>query len=233
MVFCFVLALNYGEQLKNVYANVNKGDLSWIKIMIASFILLTAWDVALLNIKLFELWGHNFDLDLLNIVGLSSYYLNFLMLNILIFFKFTTFASVAKVDELVEQEVVTESQPELSDSEREMLNRLKRVMEADKFYITPDITLDMLAEQVGIPAKKLSHSIRQQYHLNFYEFINNYRIAEAKRLLSDPQQALKSITEIYFAVGFNSKSVFNTFFKRVEGVTPSQYREKVLDAKVS
>lgn len=98
----------------------------------------------------------------------------------------------------------------------------------NKFYTNPEITLDKLAEAVGYPPKKISLTIKQCYQQNFYEYINRYRIAEAKRLLAEQGPAAKSITDIYFEVGFNSKSVFNTFFKRLEGMTPSQYREQLL-----
>jgi AraC-like DNA-binding protein len=99
-------------------------------------------------------------------------------------------------------------------------------MMQQRFYANPDITLDKLADAAGYPAKKVSLTIKQRYQQNFYEYINSYRIAEAKRLLAEHGPAAKTITDIYFAVGFNSKSVFNTFFKRLEGVTPSQFREQ-------
>ena len=95
-----------------------------------------------------------------------------------------------------------------------------------KFYAHPDITLDKLAEAAGYPAKKVSLTIKQAYQLNFYEYVNSHRIKAAKMLLADKGPEAKTITDIYYAVGFNSKSVFNTFFKRLEGVTPSQYREQ-------
>ena len=61
--------------------------------------------------------------------------------------------------------------------------------------------------------------------MNFYEFINHYRIEEAKAMLAESCQG-KTITDIYTAAGFNSKSVFNTFFKKHVGMTPSEYRRE-------
>ena len=75
-------------------------------------------------------------------------------------------------------------------------------------------------------ATQASLTIKQGFQLNFYEYVNSHRITAAKLLLADHSAQAKSITEIYFAVGFNSKSVFNTFFKRLEGMTPSQFRDQ-------
>jgi AraC-like DNA-binding protein len=224
---CFTLVLNYRRQLQHVYSTLKLSDLAWLKIMLGCFVLLFAWDVVLLSIKLFELAKNYFDLDLLNVVGLSGYYLNFAVINLLIFLRFIYFVSVPAVDEESPFEE-KEERPEFDGLvDPQLIARLEKVMQEQRFYINPDITLDKLAEVVALHPRKLSIAIKLHYHLSFYEFINSYRIKEAKRLLKDPAQADKTITEIYLAVGFNSKSVFNSFFKRTEGITPSQYREGI------
>uniref|UniRef100_UPI0030F3F69A helix-turn-helix domain-containing protein n=1 Tax=Paraglaciecola sp. TaxID=1920173 RepID=UPI0030F3F69A len=70
--------------------------------------------------------------------------------------------------------------------------------------------------------------INRHFGVNFYEFINRYRIEEAKKMLIDPKYKNTTITDVYLAVGFNSKSVFYTFFKKFEGITPSNYRQSTL-----
>jgi len=86
----------------------------------------------------------------------------------------------------------------------------------------PDITLDRLAEALHVMPRDLSMLINRHFGVNYYEFINRYRIEEAKRLLTESKGV--TITDIYLTVGFNSKSVFYTFFKKLEGVTPTKYR---------
>jgi AraC-like DNA-binding protein len=61
--------------------------------------------------------------------------------------------------------------------------------------------------------------------MNFYEFINNYRIKEAKEILKTDKE--QTISDVFLAVGFNSKSVFNTFFKKNTGMTPSEFRKQI------
>lgn len=222
-IACFMLVYNYRIQLKQVYANLNNSDINWLKLMLASFMCLFFWDTGLLTIKLYSLFVGHFNLDLLNVVGLSSYYLNFTVLNILIFLKFTSLTSVAKVNE----ELVNDVKESRADSEnKELVSVLTQLMVDKRIYADPNITVEKLADAANITPKILSRTIKYTLHLNFYEFINRYRIDEAKRLLSEQGSADKSISEIYHQVGFNSKSVFNTYFKRAEGITPSQFREK-------
>lgn len=61
---------------------------------------------------------------------------------------------------------------------------------------------------------------------NFYNFINKYRIEEVKKKLSEDNSKENNILTIALETGFNSKSTFNTVFKKIEGVTPSEYRKQ-------
>ena len=88
-----------------------------------------------------------------------------------------------------------------------------------------DITLEGLAGDIGVSGRVLSVTLNQHFQMNFYEFVNRYRIEDVKRLLAE--EPSKSITEIFYEVGFNSKSVFNTFFRKCEGMTPSAYRKQL------
>ena len=223
VICCFLLVWNYRKQLRHEQADLKTSDVAWLKLMLLSFLVIFGWDSALHCIKLYGLFTNNFNLELLNVVGLSSYYLNFIALNILIFLRFTTFSGVEPVSEKPLFEAREEQSPL---SEPQIVQKLEQLMLQQKFYAHPDITLDKLAEAAGYPAKKVSLSIKQAYQLNFYEYVNSHRIKAAKKLLAEKGPEAKTITDIYYAVGFNSKSVFNTFFKRLEGVTPSQYREQ-------
>ena len=193
---------NYRQQLQQQSANLRTNEVAWLKIMLVSFLVIFGWDGALLSIKLYGLLTSNFDLELLNVVGLSSYYLNFTALNILIFLRFTSFTAVPAVNETPLFEAKDEK---LHVFDQDIIRQLEAVMSLQQFYANPDITLDKLAEAVGYPAKKVSLCIKQCYQLNFYEYINSHRIRAAKVMLEDHSSHAKSITDIYFAVGFNSK----------------------------
>lgn len=226
---CFLLVLNYSRQSQQQRADLKISDIAWLKLMLLSFLTIFGMDGTLMAIKIYGLLKNDFDMDLLNVVGLSTYYLNFTAINILIFLRFTSFTSVAPVNE----QPVYEAKDEKNHVfDQQIIAKLEQVMEQQRFYANPDITLDKLADACGYPAKKVSLSIKQCYQLNFYEYINSYRIRAAKKLLEQQGPQARTITDIYFDVGFNSKSVFNTFFKRTTGMTPSQYRESLKTAAV-
>ena len=98
-------------------------------------------------------------------------------------------------------------------------------MQETKIYCNANLTLNDLSSAVEIPARKLSQLIKAQYQKNFYEFINAYRVEEAKRMLKSTEYRYRTIMEVYLDAGFNSKSVFNEFFKNAENMTPSEYKK--------
>jgi AraC-like DNA-binding protein len=110
-----------------------------------------------------------------------------------------------------------------------LLSELQSHMSAAKPYLDSALTLADLAKQLGISSNYLSQVINEQLDKNFFDFINYYRVEEAKLLLSDPAQAGSSIVSIAMEAGFNSKSAFYTAFKKHTGITPSQARRSLSD----
>jgi len=92
-----------------------------------------------------------------------------------------------------------------------------------KPYLYSNLTVEQLARKLEVQPRELSRAINQGLGQNFFEFVSGYRVAEAKRQLGDAANT-DSILQIMYESGFNSKSVFNTAFKRATGKTPSQYR---------
>ncbi len=95
-----------------------------------------------------------------------------------------------------------------------------------KAFANPELDLNSLAKDLEVHPKLLSRAINKITGNNFSDFINSYRIEEAKRLLTQPHMLDTSVKEVMYNVGFNSRSVFNTLFKRKTGKTPSQYRDQ-------
>ncbi len=108
------------------------------------------------------------------------------------------------------------------------LQRLLDLMNTEKPYLDGDITLQKLSKTLSITPHHLSQTINEQLNQNFFDFINSYRIEEAKRMLHDPAKKHYSILAVSEEVGFNSKSAFNTAFKKHVKTTPSEFR-KVTD----
>jgi AraC-like DNA-binding protein len=93
----------------------------------------------------------------------------------------------------------------------------------EKPYMDPNINLMDLGQQVGIPHRSLSEVINNALQQNFYDFINSYRVRESERLLKESEQ-YKTVLEVLYEVGFNSKSAFHTAFKKTTGMTPTQFK---------
>jgi AraC-like DNA-binding protein len=107
------------------------------------------------------------------------------------------------------------------------LQRLLDLMKTEKPYMDGELTLQKLAKALAISPHHLSQTINEQLNQNFIDFINAYRIEEAKRMLVDPAKKHYSILAVSEEVGFNSKSAFNTAFKRHANMTPSEFRKVI------
>lgn len=93
-----------------------------------------------------------------------------------------------------------------------------------KPYLQQDCSIQTVSEQTGIPVHHLSNILNQRFDKNFPDFINEYRINEAKRLLDSEQSEKMTLETIGYECGFGSKSSFNKAFKKFTNHTPSAYR---------
>lgn len=110
----------------------------------------------------------------------------------------------------------------------ELFRTLERIMREDKIYKDNSISKDKVAELLGTNRTYLSRIINEQAQLSFTHYVNRFRIEEAIRLLSDPANntPLKAISA---DLGFNSISTFYNLFQSAVAMTPSQYRNKVME----
>jgi AraC-like DNA-binding protein len=105
------------------------------------------------------------------------------------------------------------------------LAALRRLLDRDKVFREPDLSIATLSQKLDLPEYRLRHLINRQLgHRNFSAFVNGYRLAEAEAALSDPAQAAVPILTIALDAGFGSIGPFNRAFKAQTGLTPSEYR---------
>lgn len=103
--------------------------------------------------------------------------------------------------------------------------KIRKAFDEDKIYRNNDIGLDDLAEHIQHNRYKVSQVINTYFSKNFYTFLNEYRVREAKHLLAtEPSLSVKAIM---YEVGFNSKNSFYSAFKKNTGVSPNDYRNTV------
>ncbi len=114
--------------------------------------------------------------------------------------------------------------PLTAEHKKYYLGKLITYMKESKSYLSSAINLPGLSKEISIPSRYISQVLNEELGMSFYDFINKYRIEEAKTLLLDPENNTSSIIDIAYDCGFNSKSVFNAAFKKYTGRTPSEYR---------
>ncbi len=115
-----------------------------------------------------------------------------------------------------------------SSKSKDLANTLERYMTEEKPFLNDSIDLNSLASAIGEHPKSLSQAINENFNRNFFEYVNSFRIKEAQRMLADPEYNNHKIYEVMYAVGFNSRSSFNTAFKKMTGCTAKQFREEVI-----
>lgn len=113
------------------------------------------------------------------------------------------------------------------DESTTILNKVKVFMESEKAYLDTQLSLESLAAQLGLSKHDLSQVINEQLEVNFFTLVNQYRIDEFKRLLKNEKFAHFTMLGIALESGFNSKSSFNSVFKKLEGITPGAYKNSL------
>ena len=106
-------------------------------------------------------------------------------------------------------------------------NRLIALVETDQLYLNPALRIDLLAEKIALSEKQISNLLNQHVGKSFNDFINEYRVQEAKKKLADVSLSQFTIASIAFDCGFNSLATFQRCFKQFTGTTPSQYQNNL------
>jgi ligand-binding sensor domain-containing protein/AraC-like DNA-binding protein len=116
------------------------------------------------------------------------------------------------------------------DSKRieDIIAKLLHLMDEERLFLDPDLTLNKLSLRLRIHYNHLSRIINERFGLSYNDFINKYRIEEARKKLTSPEEKESTILDIAYSTGFYSKSVFNAAFKKFTGMTPTEYRQKHL-----
>jgi AraC-like DNA-binding protein len=106
-------------------------------------------------------------------------------------------------------------------------NRLRELMKQEQLHLNPDLSLRSLAEYMNLSPNHMSQLLNDGFEQNFADFLNGYRLDEFKERLKADDAHHLTILAIAYDSGFNSKTVFNTFFKKKMGVTPKVYWNKL------
>jgi AraC-like DNA-binding protein len=105
-----------------------------------------------------------------------------------------------------------------------LVEELEALMASKALYLDPNLSLSNLAQALSVSTNYLSQAINDQLQVNFFDYVNGYRIRHSLPLLA---QSPKTVLEIAMDSGFNSKSAFYTAFRKHQGMTPGAYRKQI------
>lgn len=234
-VMAYIKIIKHQKNIQFFNSTIENIDLKWLKNIIISVFIIAVFWVGDIVFKLSET-NSIFDIgsSLLYIFGVL--YIAYYWLKQKEIFPYNLIEK-----EEIETIIVETAQPEdnrkklLTDEKLEQLKiELLELINSKKPFLDNDLSLVKLALLLNISPHILSYLINKGFNENFYQFVNRYRIEEAKKLILDSKMAHLSLLGIGFEVGFNSKTVFNTTFKKVTGQTPSEFkRQKTTKTGVS
>ncbi|MCB0279976.1 MAG: AraC family transcriptional regulator [Calditrichaeota bacterium] len=205
---------SHTSQLKQAYSNLEVINLNWLKLLISSFIVLISicilFFIIIINGSYYERWmDYIYLLPMIIIIYLIAY-------------------KSLQQPQLFAQNEADLNGKKYKDSKLspeqslQYKSILENYMSEHKPQRNSELKLSELAESTGIPVRHLSQVLNEQFKQNFYDFINNYRIRDAKELMKS--KTGMNILEIAYQVGFNNKTSFNNYFKKISEITPKEYR---------
>ncbi|MFZ1291181.1 MAG: helix-turn-helix domain-containing protein [Melioribacteraceae bacterium] len=215
MVLTVIVTINYNKQIKNKFSYVEKIDFSWLIYMVLGTV--SIWLIVFLSYFLGMIYGQGFQANLLIYITISIFLYT-------LAFKSYKQPEIAKVEN---EEMGSYKKSGLSDEKaEEHLKLLLQTMKVDKPYLDPKLSLNQLAEKVGISTHNLSEIINTKIEQNFYDFINSYRVEEVKRLITEDKDGKYNLLAHGFEAGFTSKSAYYSAFKKFTNKTPAQFRNE-------
>lgn len=115
---------------------------------------------------------------------------------------------------------------EIHKGKSQSLDAFEQFIITEKNYLDPQITLEKVASELNISAGHLSKIVNTDLDTSFKDYLNNLRVSEAKSYLQNPNFSNYTLVAIGLEAGFNSKSAFNASFKKITGLTPSQFKSE-------
>jgi AraC-like DNA-binding protein len=211
LVFSIAAVYRYERSIRDAYSNIERMSLRWLQFLVYSMAII------LLCAAAQYLMGRDFKLIWI-LLSLLMYVIGY----------FTLMRPVILVGEMGKNgSDKYATSPLTADIISKSTRAIDTIMEEEKVYLDSEITLPVLAGKLSIPVHHLSQVINQAYHRNFFEFISHHRIMAAREMLSSPEGGDQRIVDVCYRVGFNTVSAFNKSFKKITGLTPTQFRNNI------
>ncbi|MEM8525087.1 MAG: AraC family transcriptional regulator [Bacteroidota bacterium] len=218
-ILYFILSLavlcNIQHQLKQLYSHIKRAHLLWLNTFLHLFFGVIIIDF-IFTISEF-LFSYQVEWD-----G----YITAILLIISMFY--LAYYGIKQISVSIPEFLMPNNQKNAITSEhlKGLEQKLKLLLDTEKPYLLPNLTLGELAQKVGTSEKTLSHFLNHFLHTSFYDLINGYRVEEAKSKLKSGVLEQYSMEGIGSLCGFSSKSSFYRVFKKETGLTPLNYKKQ-------
>lgn len=213
-IACLYQLFKYRHQIKQDYSNIERIDLTWLLLLIGGF--LASW-LCFLAAHMFGMLEYTHTAKVMAIV---ANYVIFILINVLIFY---SLINSEKLEGIGIGDFETDKTT-TDDVTPEQVAIIQNTIQRERLYLNSKLTLEEFSKHVGFHKRLVSTAINRHLNQNFHEFVNRYRIEEAKRVLASTDSDVPAIADIANSAGFNSKAAFNRFFKKFTGMTPTQFR---------
>jgi AraC-like DNA-binding protein len=207
-----VLLFRYRAEIKSSMSTVERYNLTWLTIVIFGFLAKTGFDVGY-----YVVTYATGKASTILLIGSMTTLLIFIQILVLQSLRQPAILFGLEKTPKYRDSILTEAQ------KHKYLSMLETVMAEQKPYLDPMLTLPALGRKTHIPPRHLSQILNENLNQNFFDYINTHRIEESKRLLRENAPPKRTVFEILLEVGFNSKSSFNSAFKRYTGMTPTSF----------
>lgn len=211
------LIREYREKLLNEYSNSEQIILQWLRVLLYSFMIISIVFIGASIITFGDRYAQ-FDYNVFYFVSI------FILIYILSYKALSQpeIISLKYLDLQVQENV----RPEVNKKNlSKAAIRLENYVYKEKPYLNGDLTASELARNLQISRHQLSQILNGELDKNFYDYINELRVEEFKKRISLPKNSHLTLLGIAFDSGFNSKTTFNTIFKKNTGLTPSEYKK--------
>ena len=226
-LYSFRYLQQYQQRLEDITSNLEKVNFAWLGFLIRSIILLIVLSIVFLSFEgsnwlpsqyLGNQWGNSLLCLFVLIIGFWGIQQTPVLIN-------------NSVDASNKQATSPkETSPTIQNPKNQYLfKKLQGHMEQERPYLSPNLTLQDLSQQLAMPPYLLSQLINAEANQRFFDFINSYRIEYFKHQIEASKHHENTLLGLAYEAGFNSKSAFNRAFKKLEGITPSAYVKSVLN----
>lgn len=250
MVYAFRILQNHKEKLTDFYSDLDNKSFTWLKSIIALNILIHFLSIStfIFDLSHVEIVEYSIDISALGLTVFMIFWISYNGFSQSEIFKQRLFLvtennislgteNLAATQTIILEkeiqkpveisELTVRKEPIISEADLQQFNEIKVQIAEQELFTNPKLNLRSLAMKLEVKEKELSRLINECGDVNFYQFINKYRIEKFKELIQSPNAHHFTLLGLATEAGFSSKSTFYDAFKKMEGMTPKQFEKSL------